>query len=181
MNEKEFKKLKAGDKVRIVKEKTGPSWNIAGKMDKWLGKVMTVKDIMRMGIQMVEDQGEHWFGCGWCWTPEMIAEKVEEYPTIVEHLIKYRKTIVKLSNGKVGVAKCAPEDEFDFYEGLRLATARAYGKEPPYKKADKVKEVKRKAKIGEYIKIVEPYNTFGAYKKRRYFGGNRVQCHGNPR
>lgn len=49
-------------------------------------------------------------------------------PTIVEHLIRGNKTIVKLSNGKVGVARCHPDDTFDIYEGLRVATARAYGK-----------------------------------------------------
>lgn len=50
-------------------------------------------------------------------------------PTIVEHLVRGNKTIVKLSDGKVGVAKCNPEDTFDVYEGLTLALARAYGKE----------------------------------------------------
>lgn len=59
---------------------------------------------------------------------EIVEWKVNEPPTIVEHLIRGNKTIVKLSNGKVGVARCHPDDEFDIYEGLRVATARAYGK-----------------------------------------------------
>ena len=84
-------------------------------------------------------------------------KKTEEQPTIVEHLVKDRKTIVKLSNGKVGIAACSPEDEFDIYEGLRLATERAYGKVEPYKKPSPVKEVKRRAKKGEYIKITHKY------------------------
>lgn len=89
----------------------------------------------------------------------------EEPVTIVEHLVKDRKTIVKLSNGKVGVAICSPEDEFDIYEGLRLATERAYGKVEGYKKPNPVKEVKRKAKVGEYIKIVRPILAVGLYKE----------------
>ena len=97
--------------------------------------------------------------------PEDKPKKIEEPVTIVEHLVKDRKTIVKLSNGKVGVAVCSPEDEFDIYEGLRLATERAYGKAEPYKKPSSVKEVERKAKVGEYVKIVTPMLTRGIYKK----------------
>ena len=84
--------------------------------------------------------------------PEWPVKKKTEV-TIVMHLIKDGKTVVKLSDGRVGVAFCSPEDTFDEYEGVRLAIARAYGKEPPAKKS-KVKEVKRQAKVGEYIKIV---------------------------
>lgn len=94
-------------------------------------------------------------------------KKTEEQPvTIVEHLVKDRKTIVKLSNGKVGVAVCSPEDEFDIFEGLKLATERAYGRAEPYKKVKPVKEVKRKAKKGEYIKIVNRLRT-----EMRYMNG----------
>lgn len=53
----------------------------------------------------------------------------DKHPTITEHIIRGNKTIVKLSNGKVGIARCHPDDEFDIYEGLRIATARAYGKD----------------------------------------------------
>lgn len=80
-----------------------------------------------------------------------IVEYKGEHPTIVMHLIRGNKTIVKLSNGKVGIAKCSPEDEFDIYEGLRIATARAYGKEP-----FEVKEVSRISRKGEYIKLINP-------------------------
>lgn len=53
----------------------------------------------------------------------------DKHPTITEHIIRGNKTIVKLSNGKVGKARCHPDDEFDIYEGLRIATARAFGKD----------------------------------------------------
>ena len=165
MNEKEFKKLKVGDKVRIV-SKRPDSNNWCSYMDKWLGKVMTLRDTsFASSVRMMEDSGENWCHQGWNWYPEMIAEKVECPPTIVEHLIRGNKTIVKLSNGKVGVAKCSPEDEFDYYEGLRLATARAYGKDV-IPNAQFVKEVKRPAEVGEYIKIVKPWSfSYGFYKK----------------
>ena len=178
MDKQEFSKLKVGDKVRIVSKKKGSGWNSSGLMDKWLDKVMTVRDISCIGIvKMVEDKNEGVWGIGWQWTREMIECKVtdaELQPTIVEHLIKGNKVIVKLSNGKVGVAACSPEDKFDVCEGLKLAIDRAYGKVPGFKKdkkkepkntEPKVKEVDRSAKAGEWIKIVKPRNTGGKYKK----------------
>ena len=87
-----------------------------------------------------------------------IVEYEGEQPIVVMHLIRGNKTIVKLSNGKVGVAKCSPEDEFDVYEGLRIATARAYGKEPL-----EVKEVSRAPRKGEYIKFINPDPVSVAY------------------
>jgi hypothetical protein len=102
--------------------------------------------------------------------PEKKAEtKFDKKPTIVEHLVKDRKTIVKLSNGNVGISVCAPEDEFDPCVGLRLAAERAYGKTEPYKKPTQVREVKRKAKVGEYIKIVNPDPFLANYKKGQIF------------
>ena len=73
---------------------------------------------------------------------EVIEWKVEDTrPLIVGHLIRGNKTIVKLSNGKVGVARCHPDDTFDIYEGLRVATARAYGKPVEEPKVEPKKDV----------------------------------------
>lgn len=243
MTEKEFKELKVGDKVRIISTPVSETPMGISSMDKWSGKIMTIREIyidnIRPCARMKEDETSNIF-LRVVWFPEMIAEKVsdatrkiepntayrtltrEDYDdlmkeaerqgykwasgsnpanyngfkyesktviyfsndkcipkcitymnfdrckgnkvpewhvkkksevTIVMHLIKDGKTVIKLSDGRVGVAFCSPEDTFDEYEGVRLATARAYGKEPPAKKS-KVKEVKRRAKVGEYIKIV---------------------------
>ena len=70
MKLKEFNKLKPGDKVRIVSEKTGELWNPAGFMDKWLGKVMTVRENLGNIVLMEEDIKE--YDAGWRWYPEMI-------------------------------------------------------------------------------------------------------------
>ena len=168
MEVKEFKNLKVGDKVQIVSNKIGDYWDPLGEMVKWLGKIMTIREVDKWGctVRMKEDKNESININGWFWYPHMIEKKVEEYPTtVVEHLIKGRKTIVKLSNGKVGVAVCSPEDTFNPYEGFRLASARAYGYELPYEKKNTVKEVKRPAKVGEYIKITNGIPTFKAYYK----------------
>lgn len=103
--------------------------------------------------------------------PEWHVKKKSEV-TIVMHLIKDGKTVIKLSDGRVGVAFCSPEDTFDEYEGVRLATARAYGKEPPAKKS-KVKEVTRRAKVGEYIKIVNKSDSCVSYENGEIF---KVEC-----
>ena len=166
MKEKEFRNLKVGDKVQIVSNKIGDYWDPFGEMVKWLGKIMTIREIDKRGCtaHMKEDKNESING--WFWYPHMIEKKVEEYPTVVEqHLIKGRKTIVKLSNGKVGVAVCSPEDTFNPYEGFRLASARAYGYEVPYEKKNTVKEVERPAEVGEYIKITNGIPIFKTYYK----------------
>lgn len=82
MTQEEFKALKPGDKVRIVKEKKGGDWNQGGKMDKWLGQVMTVRENECFGIRMEEDkndQTDSLDSLGWYWDPEMIECKVPKF------------------------------------------------------------------------------------------------------
>ena len=165
MTIKEFKKLKVGDKVRIktlqeLKEEFGESeYSICGihainskdlfvpGMFDTAGTVSIITSKDKDAIHIVDN-------IDYRYSYDVIAEKVFEYPTIVMHLIRGNKTIVKLSNGKVGIAKCSPEDQFDVYEGLRIATARAYGKE---------QEVKRVAHKGEYVKLINPNLVSVAY------------------
>ena len=68
----ELNKLKPGDMVVIVDQwprpKDGPQ-NPHGKMDKWLGQIMTVRRAGPRDVQMEEDQNEYG---GWYWYPEMI-------------------------------------------------------------------------------------------------------------
>lgn len=78
MTQKEFNTLKPGDKVRIVKEKTGGNWNVNGLMDKWFGKVMTVRERDLFIAKMEEDKYE--WPNGWSWFPKMIECKVEDEP-----------------------------------------------------------------------------------------------------
>lgn len=71
-------KFKVGDKVRIVdKWVAGCSENIEGKMDKWLGKVMTVRAIENGCYRMEEDSNEY---CGgWYWREPCIAGYAFKY------------------------------------------------------------------------------------------------------
>ena len=65
-------KYKVGDKVRIVKQKTGCNWNYEGLMDKWLGKVMTIERVSSCYYRMKEDTGR------WAWFEKMIEGKATE-------------------------------------------------------------------------------------------------------
>ena len=72
------------------------------------------------------------------------------------------KVIANLYEGKKIIksaeAKCSPDDEFDFKIGAKLAFERLVG-------TNEVREVKREAKVGEYIKIVKPFMSNSAYKR----------------
>lgn len=92
MTQEEFSTLKPGDKVRIAKEKTGFGWNCEGLMDKWMGEVMTVREVLNGWVKMEEDKEEHLEG--WYWYPEMIDCKVEDEPS--DRLVMEREETRKI-------------------------------------------------------------------------------------
>lgn len=122
-------KYKIGDKVRITTEKKGDCWNLRGMMDKWLGKVMTIRDVCERCYQMQEDWGEN-RGGGWLWFEEMIDGLADEHKIVIT--TDGKTTKASLYNGKklekTATAKCSPEDEFDFRTGAELAVERLFGK-----------------------------------------------------
>ena len=73
--------------------------------------------------------------------------------TIVIYRNDNKVVALDKSTGKKAEAKCNPADEFDFRTGAKLAFNRLMGEY--VKPDDGVREVKRKAKVGEYIKIVD--------------------------
>lgn len=77
-------KYKVGDKVWII-DKRNSLMNCLGKMDCWLGKVMTIEKVFDEDhcYRMKED-GQLWF-----WYEGMIAEKVEEEHSSDYYLFKY--------------------------------------------------------------------------------------------
>ena len=65
---------KVGDRVRIVNYRT-EGMNDDGEMDKWLGKVMTIRRVNKHldnPYKMEEDRDEY-VGYGWFWGDEMIS------------------------------------------------------------------------------------------------------------
>nr|DAX77601.1 MAG TPA: hypothetical protein [Bacteriophage sp.] len=78
-------------------------------------------------------------------------EKVDT--TIVIYRKDNKVIALDKSTGEKAEAKCNPADEFDFRTGAKLAFNRLMGED--VKPDNGVREVKRKAKVGEYIKIVD--------------------------
>ena len=157
-------KYKIGDKVRIVKEKRGRYWNYEGKMDKWLGKTMTVLDFHEEGGYIMKGDSRE---CptnftknrGWIWYDHMIEGLANTQE--IHITVKGDETHAVLKeNGKVikhSVAKCHPEDEFDFEIGSKMAFERLFKHE--FKIGDyavlKTDKIESKLKIGSFVKILK--------------------------
>ena len=92
MTLKEFKTLKPGDKVKIIDTPVSETKCSVEPMDKWCGKIMTVRDKQtsynEMYIFALMEEDEEDIHDGWCWYPWMIEKKVaeEESPDGIELL-----------------------------------------------------------------------------------------------
>ncbi len=121
-------KYKVGDKVRIVSEwGKGCCQNKEGRMDKWLGKVMTVRRADRSTYRMVEDGGDNEM-FGWFWSENCIAGLACEKKIVIT--TDGAETLARLYDGnkviKTATAKCAPDDKFSFETGAKIAFERLF-------------------------------------------------------
>jgi hypothetical protein len=117
-------KYKIGDKVRVRKDLVvdrvyGEDKFIA-PMEKYLDKTMTVDKIVKNCKYKLKEDTEHWN-----WTDEMLEEDG------INIIVDGNKVIAK-RDGKAGIAKCSPEDEFDIFTGARLALERLEKECNPY-------------------------------------------------
>lgn len=87
--------------------------------------------------------------------------------TIVIYRNDNKVVALDKSTGKKAEAKCNPSDEFDFRTGAKLAFNRLMGED--VKPDDCVREVKRKAKVGEYVKVVNAKPAILSYKNGDIF------------
>jgi hypothetical protein len=137
--------LKPGDKVRIA-NKRGEYWDPAGRMDKYMGKVMTVRAIRLnngYGIEMEEGKDENG-SRNWWFTEHDLTEVLtafdhaepEESDVTVELHFCGRETTAMLVKGtdivKTAVARCHPADEYDRGEGAKIAVNRLFVPEQYY-------------------------------------------------
>lgn len=152
-------KYKVGDKVRIVDHRTDNMHHF-GKMDKWLGKVMTIRECLLSGYWMEEDYGEN-IGFGWRWDDSMISglAEPEREPCTVELRFDGVITTATLKRSgrdvKTAEARCNPKDTYSRAEGARVAVERLFEKK---RKEDKPKESKReqgKPKVGDKFVVVQ--------------------------
>ena len=109
-------RFKEGDKVRVKKFKERPiGWEIEGKMDHLMGKVVEIKGSTTCGEYKVYDPKHH---CEWIFG-ETDLEPVNE--TIVIYRKDREVIAVDKVTGDKAIAKCSPEDTFDFNVGAKLA------------------------------------------------------------
>lgn len=101
-------------------------------------------------------------------------EKVDT--TIVIYRNDNKVVALDKSTGEKAEAKCNPADEFDFRTGAKLAFNRLMGED--VKIDNGVREVKRKAKVGEYIKVVYAMPCLIPYKNGDIFKVNCVTTSG---
>ena len=148
-------KYKVGDKVRIVDHRT-ENMNPFGEMNKWLGKVMTIKDLSWFGYWMEEDYGEY-MGNGWMWDDSMIsglAEPARE-PCTVELRFDGMITTATLKRGgrdvKTAEARCNPKDTYSRAESARVAVERLFEK----------KRKEGKPKIGDKFVVTAKDGEYG--------------------
>lgn len=133
-------KYKVGDKVRIVGHRAY-NMNPSGEMDKWLGKVMTIRGLSSFGYWMEEDYGKY-LGDGWMWDDSMISglAEPEREPYTVELRFDGMITTATLKRGgrdvKTAEARCNPKDTYSRAEGARVAVERLFEKK---RKEDKPK------------------------------------------
>lgn len=150
-------KYKIGDRVMIVNHRT-ILMNRDGEMDKWLGKTMTIRDVVFDCIYlMAEDKSERG-GNGWAWHEEMISglaepEKPADDGPSVTIRFHGRLTVAELyKNGKVVKvenARCNPKGEYSRAEGARIAVERLFEK-----KGKESKPKESKPKVGDKFVIV---------------------------
>ena len=142
-------KFKVGDIIKANKESNN-EYLITNQMTGWTGKVTSVEKNWVISVKTL--------------TPEKYEGRVfeveERYFYLVgdnpikKHIVKKNTVIVKLDDGKTGIAKCSPDDKFNIAFGTALAVARAYGDKETEAKllAEPVKE-EPKFKVGELVRI----------------------------
>lgn len=121
-------KYKVGDKVRIVCEwGEGCHQSPDGKMDKWLGKVMTIISVDCNGecYKMREDESKQ-DGYGWYWYENSIEGLACENKIVIT--TDGTETLARLYDGnkviKTVSAKCSPDDTFNFETEAKIAFER---------------------------------------------------------
>ncbi len=148
-------KFKVGDRVKVNK-------NTVTINRRTVGECGTVKKLLTDNYCSVEFDkfvGGHDCcglakdGYGWNCVEDALDLVKHQNETIVIYRNDNKVVALDKSTGEKAEANCNPDDEFDFRTGAKLAFNRLMGED--VKPDNGVREVKRKAKVGEYIKIVD--------------------------
>lgn len=151
----EKRKFRVGDRVKVNK-------NAVTINRRTVGECGTVKKLLTDNYCAVEFDkfvGGHDCcglakdGYGWNCVEDALDLVKHQNETIVIYRNDNKVVALDKTTGEKAEAKCNPADEFDFRTGAKLAFDRLMGED--VKPDNGVREVKRKAKVGEYIKIVD--------------------------
>lgn len=162
-------KFKVGDRVKVKKD-------IVTFNRRTVGKCGTVKELLTdnyCSVEFDEFVGGHDCngfakeGHGWNHAEDALDLVKTQNETIVIYRNDNKVVALDKSTGEKAEAKCNPADEFDFRTGAKLAFNRLMGED--VKPDNGVREVKRKAKVGEYIKIVDAMPSMIPYKNGDIF------------
>lgn len=172
-------KFKVGDIVKVKK-------NAAILNIRTLGECGTVKKLLTDNYYSVEFdkfvgghdcKGFAKYGYGWNCAEDALDLVKHQNETIVIYRNDNKVIALDKSTGEKAEAKCNPADEFDFRTGAKLAFNRLMGED--VKPDNGVREVKRKAKVGEYIKIIYAKPLLISYENGEIFrviGIGNVGC-----
>ena len=153
-------KFKVGDKVRVRKDlKVGGRYGCVvatGRLMQYRGQIKTITQISSLFKNVfILDNNDRCF-----WSPEMLE------PVKDDKLIFNGNATILFKDGKKYVTKCDTSDTYDREKGLLTVLAKANGynykaiqemlKNATIKGEDMiVREVRRRAKVGEYVKIIK--------------------------
>lgn len=163
------RKFKVGDRVKVKKD-------IVTLNRRTVGKCGTVKELLTdnyCSVEFDEFVGGHDCngfakeGHGWNHAEDALDLVKTQNETIVIYRNDNKVVALDKSTGEKAEAKCNPADEFDFRTGAKLAFNRLMGED--VKPDNGVREVKRKAKVGEYIKIVDAKHFLIPYENGEIF------------
>ena len=170
-------KFEVGDKVRVrswasMAKEYGEDSHGAIKvpcsfmpdMGRFCGRTVTISRVIGRDAYRIKEDGYGWtFSSGMFEDPKVSkAPKAPKAPKVHSSIAVYqegRKVIAfDTQTGKTGVARCHPDDKFDFYYGAGLAIERLTGYKP---EAELAVTCKPKPKLynGKVV-CVENYSCF---------------------
>lgn len=149
-------KFKVGDIIK-ANEKSNGAYGITNQENGWTGKVTKVKRGKRFEAETITPYRKKGITFGEDYPLEDDYFDLVDDNQIQKHIVNKNVVVIKLGDGRKGVAKCNPSDKFNLAFGTALAVARAYGDKETEAKllAEPAKEVKEepKFKVGELVKI----------------------------
>ena len=150
-------KYKVGDKVKIredleVEHLYGNRVWVTQKMHNLRGKIAHITEVNKYGKYCIDlDNSEY------LWVDEMFEDTGRQVVINVDG----NKVIARRGNKK-GVARCHPDDEFNFYTGAKIALARLEEAETPF------------GWLKEGVRYYVPQLTFTDLCDEYWYGANNL-------